>query len=568
LTSEWEVGEGTWSTGNTLARNTVFANSLGTTAKIAFSAGDKDVFVTYPSDKALLGTTSAVASTGTSSVVLSDSPSLTGAVTIGGTTDTTTLTFGRSTAAQTVNIATGVTAASTTKAINIGNAGNATSTTNIGIGSNTGTSATTVNGAVTLSATTQALNIGNSQTSGAITIGGTSSTGAITLGRSVGTQTIDIGNSVVGTGATKTVNIGTSPDLAAGTTNINIGTDNNCNVNFSPYTNVNFGAYITTAGLPVGSLPYAGVLSGARAFVEDAVNPRVGSVVVDGEGSGTPTPVFYDGTNWICDAGLGATTGTGNVVLSDSPTFTTAITSTGALQLTGSATVAQNIATAQTTGNLTIGGASATGSTTLNGNVKLATKASLPTASAGLVEYDGSAFYNSIAASTRGVMPSEQFVILNAPYTLASQTAAQQLFNNTTNGAVTLPIGTYQFECLFSLTSLSGTSGAFGFAIVAGTAVVGSQGWLALAGKPSAFNIPSQSATYNTSANTSLMAITANTNGYAFIKGTIKITTAGTIIPSVSMTQASAAVVGANSYFKISPVSGTSAANITVGNWS
>jgi hypothetical protein len=71
LTGEWEVGEGTWSTGNTLARNTVFSNSLGTTAKIAFSAGNKDVFVTYPSDKALLGTTSAVASTGSGSVVLS-----------------------------------------------------------------------------------------------------------------------------------------------------------------------------------------------------------------------------------------------------------------------------------------------------------------------------------------------------------------------------------------------------------------------------------------------------------------------------------------------------------------
>jgi hypothetical protein len=78
LTGEWEVGEGTWSTGNTLARDTVFSNSLGTTAKIAFSAGDKDVFVTYPSDKALLGTTSAVASTGTGSVVLSASPTITG----------------------------------------------------------------------------------------------------------------------------------------------------------------------------------------------------------------------------------------------------------------------------------------------------------------------------------------------------------------------------------------------------------------------------------------------------------------------------------------------------------
>ena len=145
--SEWEVGIGTYTaSGTTLSRDTVLSNSLGTTAKIAFSAGSKDVFVTYPSGKAILGTNSSVTSTGTGDVVLSDAPSLTGAVTIGGTTDTATLTLGRSTAAQTVNIATGTTAAATTKAINIGNAGNATSTTNIAIGSATGTSTTTHNG--------------------------------------------------------------------------------------------------------------------------------------------------------------------------------------------------------------------------------------------------------------------------------------------------------------------------------------------------------------------------------------------------------------------------------------
>jgi len=53
LTGEWEVGVGTWSTGNTLARNTVLSNSLGTTAKIVFSAGAKDVFCDYPASKSV-----------------------------------------------------------------------------------------------------------------------------------------------------------------------------------------------------------------------------------------------------------------------------------------------------------------------------------------------------------------------------------------------------------------------------------------------------------------------------------------------------------------------------------
>jgi hypothetical protein len=83
--------------------------------------------------------------TGTGDVVLSEAPTLTGAVTIGSTTGTDTITLGRSTGAQTVNVATGTTAASTTKAVNIGTAGNASSTTNIAIGSATGTSTTTIN---------------------------------------------------------------------------------------------------------------------------------------------------------------------------------------------------------------------------------------------------------------------------------------------------------------------------------------------------------------------------------------------------------------------------------------
>jgi hypothetical protein len=48
--SQFEVGIGTYTaSGTTLSRDTVLSNSLGTTALIDFSAGSKDVFVTYPS---------------------------------------------------------------------------------------------------------------------------------------------------------------------------------------------------------------------------------------------------------------------------------------------------------------------------------------------------------------------------------------------------------------------------------------------------------------------------------------------------------------------------------------
>jgi hypothetical protein len=54
-TGDWEVGYGQYTTtaGGTLVRTTVLSNSAATTSKISFSAGPKDVFITYPAEKAI-----------------------------------------------------------------------------------------------------------------------------------------------------------------------------------------------------------------------------------------------------------------------------------------------------------------------------------------------------------------------------------------------------------------------------------------------------------------------------------------------------------------------------------
>ncbi len=59
--SEWEVGIGTVGTG-TLSRDTVLQSS-NSDAKVNFSAGTKDVFVTYPADRAVYKETSGTAVT-------------------------------------------------------------------------------------------------------------------------------------------------------------------------------------------------------------------------------------------------------------------------------------------------------------------------------------------------------------------------------------------------------------------------------------------------------------------------------------------------------------------------
>ena len=82
-TSEWEVGVGTYTaSGTTLSRDTVLSNSAGTTAKIVFSAGTKDVFVTYPSAQAVYEDTGNAITPGTSGAIYLNSNTVTANTTI------------------------------------------------------------------------------------------------------------------------------------------------------------------------------------------------------------------------------------------------------------------------------------------------------------------------------------------------------------------------------------------------------------------------------------------------------------------------------------------------------
>ena len=191
----------------------------------------------------------------------------------------------------------------------------------------------------------------------------------------------------------------------------------------------------------------------------------------------------------------------------------------------------------------------------------------LSTASTGTWEFENPAFYLTPATAQRGVVLADQYIFQQATYTLTSQTAAQKLFNVSTNGAVTLVPGTYEFECAFSLSSMSASSGAFGFAFGGGATFT--QYWLATARKSALTDTATTNpavVSYNTAANTALVAANTVTTGFARVVGAVIVTVGGTVIPQVSLGVAAAAVVGVGSYFKIRALGGAAAASS--GNWS
>lgn len=198
-----------------------------------------------------------------------------------------------------------------------------------------------------------------------------------------------------------------------------------------------------------------------------------------------------------------------------------------------------------------------------------ATGVNLTTPIAGCMEFDGTVPYFSVAASTRGAIASEQWVVLTGTNTLTSQTAVQPIFDGgggSTNGAVTLPIGTYQFECQFALTGMSATSGSFGFGLAgAATKTFSYQSTSSKLGILLSTAMTTNQV-FGTAAITALQTASVGTVGTALIKGIVRVTVAGTIIPQVSLTVAAAAVVQANSYFRISPIGSATVA--TLGNWS
>jgi hypothetical protein len=185
-----------------------------------------------------------------------------------------------------------------------------------------------------------------------------------------------------------------------------------------------------------------------------------------------------------------------------------------------------------------------------------------------LLSLTGSAVVYGTAAAEDIV--DQYWIAQNAAYTLASSASAQKVFDATTNGTLTLPVGTYRYEALLYVNTMSATSGNAAFGILgAGTATVASA--LSLAdGFDAAIGAGAADGGSYWTGNTSNAAIVTATTGTSLgvrIQGLFRISVAGTIIPSITLATANAAVVQPNTYFLVTRIGSTSTA-VSFGPWS
>lgn len=174
------------------------------------------------------------------------------------------------------------------------------------------------------------------------------------------------------------------------------------------------------------------------------------------------------------------------------------------------------------------------------------------------------------SGSCEGIVLADHWVRLSSDYGIANSASEQKIFNATANGALTLPSGTYFFECVLYLTSMSATSGNAAFDVLgAGTATLSSILYHAIGiDSTTPLSAAAQTGSFTASQQSVASVVTAGTGTGAgtSIRGTFTVTAGGTIIPSITLVTAAAAIVKAGSFFRCRRV-GADSDNFR-GNWS
>jgi hypothetical protein len=193
----------------------------------------------------------------------------------------------------------------------------------------------------------------------------------------------------------------------------------------------------------------------------------------------------------------------------------------------------------------------------------------MTTPSDGALEMDATNIYGCTDAGNRGYIPVIHFIRCNAARTLPNDTNLNAIFNDPTNGTLTLETGTYKFDGLFYITSMSATSGNALLDILgAGTATTGA--WLYQvvgtdANTPTAAGTKTGSSAITSATPASMLTAGTGSAMVFQVFGTFEVTSAGTIIPSIDQVTASAAQIAIGSFMRFERM-GTDSV-VSVGQW-
>jgi hypothetical protein len=193
------------------------------------------------------------------------------------------------------------------------------------------------------------------------------------------------------------------------------------------------------------------------------------------------------------------------------------------------------------------------------------------TSTTGAREFDGTCFYQTAIDNTRQVVVAPQVINTTASRLLSTSTAAQQMFDASANGRVSVGPGTYAFECAGFITGMSTSSHSVGWGL-AGTAAVGQYQWKYMAWfRGAGSTVLTNGVPFHVStllASTALLAATTVANFVFNTDGEIVVNTSGTIVPELRIpaNNATASTLQKDAYFRIWPLG--SSVFSSVGNWS
>lgn len=192
----------------------------------------------------------------------------------------------------------------------------------------------------------------------------------------------------------------------------------------------------------------------------------------------------------------------------------------------------------------------------------------LTTAEVGALELDANCLYATTDAGNRGVVAVRHIIRADATRTFSSVTTSQAIFTSPTNGRLTLETGTYIVEGVLMVTAMSATSGnALVNLLGAGTATASAWCWISLGMDSPAGTVLAGGGvgSISSSSGAPVVPATTGTAMTVLIRGSFEVTGAGTIIPSLSLTTASAAALQIGSYLSFERIGSTTM--VSVGQW-